>query len=542
MPRRPQVREYVDWTGGLNYVGDAFTLAQNEVVDCLNVTLLPRGGFQRRKTVAALNETAFSAARNVWPYYAPTVSQILVQDGNNFKKSTDGSTFTAVLGGSHPSVTGRMRAATLARQTGANPGEEICYIQRNSEQVALAYDGTSATPLGDADGNWNDNTDSPQGGYMPQARFVCTHAGFLFHANIFEGGAQMISRVRFSHPNEPEDYRADDTFDVGGYGEPITGLASFGRNLYIFKRSSVWVLSGYTPDTFQLIQVTDSVGAVSQEAVCVGPNRLFFFDEHDGVYAVTSENKLEWLWQNLSVLLGERKIPAGFVDQVTCGWMSQRLWVSVPWLDSETNMRMFVFDPLLGRQGGWYQYAFGNATSTFGIGPMVEFRPQNSAVTYFGLGAGGSYLYSLDHEDGSADVTGDDSRLFSSLLQTAWYKVGVSGAQKRFRRPRFVLDAPEDSSIDVTVLRDFEPSVNSRSMSLAVNARPAGGLWGDLLWGSGLWGANSADDQTIVRGRAIGSAYAVSFVFNGEVRADTEAVPRWGVNAIDLVFLPKAVR
>ena len=48
--RRPKVEEFTDWTGGLNYIGDAFTLAPNEVIDCLNVTLLPRGGFQRRKT------------------------------------------------------------------------------------------------------------------------------------------------------------------------------------------------------------------------------------------------------------------------------------------------------------------------------------------------------------------------------------------------------------------------------------------------------------------------------------------------------------
>jgi hypothetical protein len=79
----------------------------------------------------------------------------------------------------------------------------------------------------------------------------------------------------------------------------------------------------------------------------------------------------------------------------------------------------------------------------------------------------------------------------------------------------------------------------------------------------GAWGFGGPRDQVVVRGRALGSAYAVSFLFAGKRQtvwdgaegvwgdavwgvddwsASYDGVPPWGVNAIDLIYLPKAVR
>lgn len=555
MARRPQVREFVDWSGGLNYVGDAFTLAENQVVDCLNVRLLPRGGFERRKTAVATHEEPFTDARNVWAYNGVEPPQIIVQDGNSIQVTDDLLTFAGYTPASG-STSGVMRAATLARQvttTDAARGDERCYVQRNAEAQAFRWDGTSIQVMTDAYGAWSENLESPSGGTMPKAKFICAHQGFLFHANIYENSKQMVNRVRFSHPSEPEDYRQDDWFDVGGDGEPITGIVSFGPTLYIFKNSSVWAFSGYSADTFQLMRMSDLLGAPGQDAIVAAPNGLYFFDAHDGVYVIGSDGQIRWLWDNMSTLITDGQIPGTYVSKVSLAWMDQRLWVSVPWLDTDINKRVFVFDPLLGQGGGWYQYAYGNRDSAYGFGfsAMLEFRPAAGEICYLALGSGGEYLYRVEYDGGRYDVRGGDVNVrFSSWLQTAWYRVGMAGAKKRFRRPRFVLDASENSTVRVTAYRDFDREGQKKSMNLSVSGIFDGGKWDSFIWGGndpfgnyivgGDWGSSSKSDQTIVRGQSLGSGYAVSLLFQGQ--SDSAGSRRWGVNAVDLIFLPRAVR
>lgn len=582
MARRPQVREFVDWSGGLNYSDDAFTLAENQVVDCLNVRLLPRGGFERRKTAAVTHEEPFVDARNMWVYNGVEPPQIIVQDGDSIQVTDDLLTFAGYTPASG-STSGVMRAATLARQvttTDAARGDERCYVQRNAEAQAFRWNGTSITLMTDAYIGWNENLEVPLGGKMPKAKFICAHQGFLFHANIYENSKQMVNRVRFSHPSEPEDYRQDDWFDVGGDGEPITGIVSFGPTLYIFKNSSVWAFNGYSADTFQLMRMSDALGAPGQDAIVAAPNGLYFFDAHDGVYVIGSDGQIRWLWGNLSTLIKDSQIPGTYVSKVSLAWMDQRLWVSVPWLDADINKRVFVFDPLLGQGGGWYQYAYANADDDygFGISTMLEFRPAQGQIRYVGLGSSGTYAYFLEYERGDYDVRGENGGVrFSSFLQTAWYRVGLAGAKKRFRRPRFVLDATRDSTIGVIVYRDYDRERRATQMHLNVSGAFDGGIWDAFVWSSGpsdatggKWGSSSKGDQVIVRGQAMGSAYAVSFRFEGEQRLSPDvfvtqggdslesesddllvvatnvpsgaASPMWGVNAIDLIFLPRAVR
>ena len=381
------------------------------------------------------------------------------------------------------------------------------------------------------------------------------------------------TRIRWSHPNEPEDYAEKDWWDVGGDGEPITGMVSFNANLYVFKRKSVWVLSGYDNDTFQLARLSDAAGAVSQEAIVTSPQALFFFDPHDGVFAIAPDGSLRWLWSNLAVMINDGRVNAAQIGRTTCGWMDQRLWVSVPWRDDDVNTRVFVFDPLLGQGGGWYQYAYGNYTDadpfknasvTFGLGAMNEFRPIDGQIHYLAVGSGGHHLFRVECDDDLYDKVGpDDNRAFSSALQTSWYRVGLAGAQKRFRRPRFVLDAQSSATVNTTVFRNYETSFQPRHMSLSVKTSANGIVWGQANWGEGDWSGDESRDQVVVRGRALGAAYAVSFLFSGEREtvwdgdgslwglatwgdaewsASYDGVPPWGLNAIDLIYLPKAVR
>lgn len=501
-----------DFTGGLNLRDDAYTLQGNELADCLNMRVMPQGGMRQRKTLHVLNGTSFTAAKNLWSFLGNGVTQIVVQDGNDAAFSTGGATFTAI----NPdalTLTGMMRAATMSRLTAAT--SERLYVQRNAEQVAWKWDGASATVLADAFGAFNDNIASPAGGHMPKGKYIASHGGFMFHANLVESSTAMPNRVRWSHPGEPEDYRTNDYVDVGvDDGDAITGLVSAGPNLFIFKARSVWRLSGAEPQSFSLLRLVDGIGAVSQEACALSPQGVYFFDGTRGAFLLGPDGALKWLWEKLYCKIADGTIPSAYVGGITCGWLDNRLWVAVPWTTSTTNVRHFVYDPLAG-SGAWYihYYSLVN-TADITFGPMLEWRPNATAVKLLTIGNGGLAVHQLEFDESSVDTfatTGPiRSSTFNSYFTTSWFNAGAPGAKKQFRRPTFIVGGAKATSIAVQIYQNYQTVVPKSTTNIAIV--PAGGvglLWGAGTWGSSKWGAAATTDQAIVRASNIGNLYSV---------------------------------
>lgn len=66
---------------------------------------------------------------------------------------------------------------------------------------------------------------------------------------------------------------ADNNNDFG------VGLARVGQNLVIFKRNSMYVLSGYDPSNFQVRQFSDSVGCLDARSIVQWEDGVFFLAE-----------------------------------------------------------------------------------------------------------------------------------------------------------------------------------------------------------------------------------------------------------------------
>lgn len=552
MPRQVRLFQISDWTAGLNFREDMASLNENETPDCMNVRILPQGGFERRKTIGNVNDTGFTAGnmRNLWQFLGNGVSQIIVQDGNDAAYSTGTGTFTAI----NPdalATTGIMRAASMARISSAN--SERCYIQRNAEQVAWKWSGSAATVLAAAEGAYNENIAAPAGGRMPTARYIVSHQNFMFHGYTVEGGTTFKSRIRFSHPLEPEDYRANDFIDVGANdGDVITGLASMASVLYIFKKRSVWALTGYDTLTFQLQKVADGLGAVNQEAIASNDSEVFFFDQAKGVFAISptrqttgyssAPSRVAWLWPKLAPKLTDNTIPHAYVPNVTMGWLDSRLFVAVPWRSSTTNTRTFVFDPLCGKEGAWYLYRYGSDSAPIDIGPMLEWGEATStgANRFLAIGNGGTYLYYLMSANGTTDTvaSGPTTTTFSSYLTTAFFAAGKPGLKKRWRRPTFVVDATTTVTLGVSVYADYKSlTAKSTNSVLVTSAAGGGAVWGEFTWGAFTWGPAAEKDQQIVRGTGFGSAYTIALKISA-----APASPAWGLNLIDFRYIPKTIR
>lgn len=556
--QRVQVWQNADFTGGLNIRDDAFQIPTNETPDCLNVRLLPQGGFHRRPTVNYMSNGSnyFTAARNLWAFAGNGYEHIIVQDDDDIYYGTGSTTWT-LHSPDALTITGVMRAATMQRVTGGSAVR--CYIQRNAEQVPFYWAGTAGTSgvLADASGAYNDNYAAPAGGKMPKARYIRAHNGMMFHAYVVEGGSTFPTRLRWSHPGEPEDYATNDYVDVGvDDGDVITGLASVGQVLYVFKARSVWAFTGYDSSTFQLQKVVDGVGAISQEAIAQNETEVFFFDIGNGVFALgpskigvdysSAPSNVRWLWEKLGDLLTDGSIPSGSRSGIACGWMDNRLWVAVPWGTHSDNTRVFVFDPNLGKSGGWYPYNYWQGTAS--IGPFLEWKPANAAPKFFSLGslavAAGTYTQVWQHEYSETATSETLVLLFGSpatgtiesYYRTAWFTAGLPGVRKRFRRPTFVCDATVSAIIGLQSYKDFMALTQARSQQLTVSGSTGSGtLWGGANWNAFTWGETGTDDQQIVRGAAFGSAYAVQLKFTGPDGP-------WGLNDIELRYVPQRIR
>ncbi len=166
----------------------------------------------------------------------------------------------------------------------------------------------------------------------PSAKFLATDGTRLIMAGAWETSASAGEttptprRVWFTRPIGATDAGDDEAItqtadsryhlDINDpAGGEITGLASTGGLVYVFTAESMWRLvpTGATDTPYRAEQISGSVGAVSQYAVCLGgvdaagatDDAVYFVSQFAGFYRYTPSRGVEWL--------GKDYIPAGSV-------------------------------------------------------------------------------------------------------------------------------------------------------------------------------------------------------------------------------------
>ena len=565
MPGRVQLLALRDFTGGLNYLTDPYQLRPSESPEALNVDMLPAGGVKRRQAVRTLNAVALSSVpTNLFAYYSQ--SQIVAQVGQTIAYGTASGSFTAVSQAAAPfdvAFTGVMRAAAMGRLTGS-VGDNL-YLTRGTN-LAVRWNGSAATALLDACGAYNDNIGAAAGGKFPRASYVTQWNGFMVAASTLEGTTAFKSRVRWSHPGEPEDWRTNDYVDVNpGDGDEIVGIAPFGERLLIFKHHSVYVMAGYSPETFQVTQVSSNVGAVSQEAIASSPLGVAFFDEGRGVFLYDGSG-VQWAWDRMQPKLADNSIPTAYRSRIVLGWHGARLLCSVPWETSTTNARTFVMDTRVGR-GSWTAYAYG-------VGSLMDFHA--NGVSHMDLATSPTTGYILNLRAGTGlDNFGSGDAGFKSYFRTSWIDAGATGVRKRWRRPRFILSNMNAGQFPITSWRDYVtcqagatstifvppclPQASEGSLSTPLlydsgisydnsNEYDAGSVtvsvtttplvWGTGKWGQALWGGqtNGTEPRKVMPGPALGRAISVQLQIQGPNDLD------WTLDGIQIPYIVMRVR
>ncbi len=186
------------------------------------------------------------------------------------------------------------------------------------------------------------------GGTPPaNAKHIEVHKRRVFIANTSAGN----SRLHFSALDNPEDWTtANDAgfIDISkADGDTITGLASLGQVLLIFKKQSVWALYGNSPSNFSIAQISPSVGCVNPKTI-VKCDKFAIFLSTDGVYSANSDGV---------VLLNYNIKPT--IDAITdtarglaaAGKLRTQYWLAVDTDADGINDEVYVLDYVYGVWG-----------------------------------------------------------------------------------------------------------------------------------------------------------------------------------------------
>lgn len=539
MANRRQPLPLTKFTGGINLRADRDNLAADEMPDAQNIEVDPRGPAVSREGWRRWNgaditadpwspQTAYLFQRT---FGAPTV--MLVND-NKILHSTDGTFSKLQVSAVDVDVSADWHGADFA-----NWADEV-YIACGATDATPAHKwgGTGdAVPLtAGATASWNDDYVTPVEGVMPLAELTATHLNYLFVANTREDSVNHPNRIRWSHPNAPEDWASGDFIEILNAGK-ITQILSLTDRLVIFAELGIWELFGIDADSWQLQLVTRAVSTRSPNWVAESPAGVFFFSWPHGIHFYDGSNVVE-VSESLRPAFDGGGFASTALDKVFLGWMNRRLWFGAPYdkrsVAADTTT-VFVMDPSVGG-GSWVRHVGADG---FGVGPFVE-DAVTSTPRFFACARSGPDLMRVDQfgQDVWTDDFGGVESTFESYLVTRWVNDGIADHKKSWKRASMIAREFDASHvITYQVFHDYDEKNVERSGSKTVSAGAESVRYGVAnQYGDGSKYGLPAEGSQLLKLGSMGTAVSIQLKVSG-----TPGKP-WGLTSITLKFIPRRYR
>lgn len=218
------------------------------------------------------------------------------------------------------------------------------YILNGTDYVH-SYDGTTVTDLG--------NTTYPNGKY---ATFWKNYL-FICGDGIIDG-TNYKSRVWFSALGDPDSFTiGTDYFDVGkSDGQDIMGIAPLGEFLVIFKRKSIYIMSGSNPDAWRLTgsvnnlsQIANGIGCVSAKSIVQVGNDLWFMSD-DGIRSIRRNEEgsiplMGLVSGNVSGTIDT--INWTYATKIAGVYFDNKVYMAIPTGTSTTNNKVLVANTMI---------------------------------------------------------------------------------------------------------------------------------------------------------------------------------------------------
>jgi len=545
-----RVIEVDDFTGGLNLQANVLQLENNESVDMLNVDLNPKGGFQRRNGCVRRNTSAIGSyalgtfsPQKLFPWFAEQGKYLMLSTSDKVFYSTTGN-FTD-LGLSSDAISG----SEFASWTDDNTSN--LYISCGYTYQTRRWNATTLTALtASGTGAWQNDLTNPNGTHAPKCQHVTTHADRLWVANTNENGSNYPNRVRFSHPLFPESWREDDYIDVIGGGSGITAIVPFSGFLLVFKPRSVFAIYGYSDDTFQLVELSRSVGAVNSKAVVTSDQGVYFFSYPEGVYFYDGVS-IRDIFFNLRSLITDAEINEEALSTLSMGYANKKVFVSLPTgvaegssatyddssvlynqsdrkyagtVRASTPTISFVFNELVDK-GAWSVYRTADG---YGFINPVYYLDTNGVTHNCAAHPYQPYVFDFDVPNIYTDNFLGSPIAYDSYYYTPWMEGENASSYKVWRRPNFTVRREANAvSVGVEVYHNYNPIDIEKTFNIEIEDT-------DTVVGDG-W--NPAElGSTIISGNGLGFARSVQLkIYNNS------GFP-WSVDGITYKYSPRSIK
>ena len=407
--------------------------------------------------------------------------------------------------------------------------------------AGATWNGFTVTALtASATANWQDDYANPgTGKNSPMADLIAQHAGYMFVAGTHENAVDFPNRIRWSHPNNPYAWAADDFIDLSEGGQRITAMIPYSDRLLIFKPDSVWALFGYDADTWELTNISRTVGCAHQQAITRNESGVFFLSWPQGIFAYTEKGNVSELSVSIRAVFQSHQLDPSAIPNVWLGWVDRRLWCSLPYADipaPDDAQTVFVWDPVLQEQGSWTMFR-GAEDST--PGPYLERVDTETQSARYAFVRQYPYMVVLDHVTSGAvdECVPDEETGFATRLRTRWIDAGAPTWKKSWRRPDLLLRALKiDTFVNCRVYHDFDSSNAQRSFEVVYRPDNTSSLWGHFNYGDGTKYGGSTQTTSVERGKTMGRAGTIQLLVEGDPGIS------WGLNGVVFKYIPRRFR
>jgi len=316
-----------NFSGGLNTRDADHKLGANEAQELKNLVLDADGSITKRNGSTKYNSSAIGSnpVHSLYKFYK--------SDGFAKLLAVHDSTLYGGTGNAFGSVGSLSTSSSCSFETWG----DLCYICNGT--VFKKY---------------NDITFANVSGTPPIGKYVVFRKNRLYVAGV----TSASNRLYFCDVGDPATWNISSNFiDIrSNDGDEITGILPLLDNLVIYKKNSIWMLSGDNNLNFFLTPVIHNVGCTSPKTL-VSYGHLHYFLHRTGVHIFngTRVEKISGKVDHETV-----NIPYSYLENAVGIVHKEKYWLSYTSVGEAQNKRIIVFDTRAGF-GGWVLFTGINA-------------------------------------------------------------------------------------------------------------------------------------------------------------------------------------
>jgi hypothetical protein len=346
------------------------------------------------------------------------------------------------------------------------------YISNGTENTH-SYDGTTVSDLGTS---------------YPKAKYTASWKNYLFIAGEgYIGGTKYKNRVWFSNLGDPDTVTtASDYFDVGkSDGQEITGIWPLGEFLVIFKRRSIFILTGNSPDEWKLsasinnlVNIANSIGCVSAKSIVQVGNDLWFMSD-DGIRSIKKNEQgavplMGQVSSNINTTIDS--INKGAYNKICGTYFDNKVYMAIPTGSSTENDVVMVANTRINIDNATNPYPWFTYTG-WPVSCMNVHLSSGVAELHFGSHATNNIYQG---ETGNTDAIGEIEFEYIGKLIDG----GQPEMKKTFRFIKYGALGGGNYYIDFSVSVDGTTYVYVDHLLMKQGTEWDTGVWGTDVWSS----------------------------------------------------------